>query len=136
MQVAAVGSNAAASDSAPTSSSAASSPTTVDYTTFLTILMAELKNQDPTKPADPTQMVSQMASFSQVEQQIKSNSKLDALLSSMEIAQAGSLIGHTAASADGTVSGAVTAVKVVSGGSVAILDNGKELPLNAGIRIS
>ena len=116
---------------------AASTPApTVDYSNFLTILTAELKNQDPTQPSDPAQMISQLASFSQVEQQVNSNAKLDALLSSLQIAQAGNLIGHTLTSADGSSSGSVTAVKIVSGGSVAVLANGKEVPLGPGISIS
>lgn len=35
---------------------------------FLTILIAQLQNQDPTNPMDNTQMVSQLAQFSQLEQ--------------------------------------------------------------------
>jgi flagellar basal-body rod modification protein FlgD len=35
--------------------------------TFLTLLVTQLKNQDPTKPADSTQFVTQLAQFSQLE---------------------------------------------------------------------
>lgn len=113
-----------------------SAPATVDYNSFLQLLIAQMKNQDPTKPDDPTQMVSQLASFSQVEQQINSNAKLDALLSSMEVGQAGSLVGRTVASPDGSISGVVSSVNIASGGAVAVLENGQQIPLGSGISIS
>ncbi|MEM6465456.1 MAG: flagellar hook capping FlgD N-terminal domain-containing protein, partial [Pseudomonadota bacterium] len=48
--------------------------------TFLTLLTAQMRNQDPLNPQDSTEFVSQLASFSAVEQQIKSNETLEALL--------------------------------------------------------
>jgi flagellar basal-body rod modification protein FlgD len=122
--------------SSTSGASATQSPQTLDYNNFLQLLITQMKNQDPTKPTDPTQFVSQLASFSQVEQQVNSNSKLDALLSSMEVAQAGSLVGRTVTSVDGTISGQVASVKIVTGGSVAVLINGDQIPLGAGIKIS
>jgi len=47
-----------------------------DFTTFLKLLTAQLKNQDPLKPLDSTQFVAQLASFSSVEQQVKTNDAL------------------------------------------------------------
>jgi flagellar basal-body rod modification protein FlgD len=41
--------------------------------TFLTLLVSQLKNQDPLNPADSTQFVSQLTSFSQLEQLISIN---------------------------------------------------------------
>jgi flagellar basal-body rod modification protein FlgD len=43
---------------------------------FLTLLVAQLKNQNPMNPTDPTQFVSQLAQFSTVEQLTQSNSTL------------------------------------------------------------
>lgn len=37
---------------------------------FLQLLVAQMKNQDPTNPSDPTQFVTQLAQFSQLEQVI------------------------------------------------------------------
>ncbi|MDQ2800859.1 MAG: flagellar hook assembly protein FlgD, partial [Armatimonadota bacterium] len=42
--------------------------TSVDQNSFLTLLVNELKNQDPTQPTDETQTLSQLAQFSQLQQ--------------------------------------------------------------------
>jgi flagellar basal-body rod modification protein FlgD len=47
---------------------------------FLQLLVAQLKNQDPTSPADPTQFVAQLAQFSQLEQSTQQTSDLDAIV--------------------------------------------------------
>ena len=38
---------------------------------FMTLLIAQLQNQDPLQPMDPTQFVSQLAQFNQLEQTIE-----------------------------------------------------------------
>ena len=50
-----------------------------DFQSFLQLLTAQLRNQDPLSPLDSTQFVEQLASFSAVEQQIETNSHLEAL---------------------------------------------------------
>ena len=116
----------AAATQSPTPTTAAP-PDSLDYNAFLTLLIAQMKNQDPTKPTDPSQFVAQLASFSGVEQAIKTNSKLDTLMTSLALTQAEGFIGRTMASADGSVPGTV-GIRIVSGGAVAILDNGREVP--------
>ncbi len=66
---------------------------------------------------DATAFVSQLASFSQVEQGIKTNSKLDSLMTSMALTQASNMIGRTVTSSDGSVSGTVKSVNIVTGGA-------------------
>jgi flagellar basal-body rod modification protein FlgD len=78
----------------------------------------------------------QIASFSNVEQSIQANAKLDALMTSTALSQVDGLIGHTITSGDGTISGKITSVRIISGGSVAVLDNGKELLLGEGVKVS
>lgn len=109
--------------------------TTIDYNAFLQLLIAELKNQDPTKPTDPAEHIAQLAAFSNVEQAIKTNNKLDALMTSMAMAQADGLIGRTVVSADQSVSGEVAALRIVSGGAVAVLTDNRELPLGPGVTV-
>ena len=49
-----------------TTAAPAKKSTTLDQSAFLTLLTAQLKNQDPFAPMDNTQMVAQMAQFSSV----------------------------------------------------------------------
>ncbi len=51
-----------------------------DFSQFLTLLTTQLQNQDPLAPMDSTEFTNQLVQFSQVEQQINSNAKLDSLL--------------------------------------------------------
>lgn len=51
-----------------------------DYSTFLKLLTTQLKNQDPLEPTDTTEFTNQLVSFSQVEQQIKTNDNLKNML--------------------------------------------------------
>lgn len=44
---------------------------------FMTLLVAQLKNQDPTNPMDPTQFVSQLTQFNSLEQLIGIKQDLD-----------------------------------------------------------
>jgi flagellar basal-body rod modification protein FlgD len=107
----------------------------MDYNAFLKLLIAQLKNQDPTKPMDSTQFVAQLATFSQVEQSINANSKLDSLLTSSALSLADSVIGHTVTSAGGETSGVVASVRITNEGPVATLVGGDEVPLGSGISI-
>jgi flagellar basal-body rod modification protein FlgD len=119
--------------SATTTSAAKAS---VDYQSFLKLLVAEMKNQDPTQPMDSTQYIAQLASFSQVEQSIQVNSKLDSLLQLSQLSQAGSIIGKTVTSEDETVSGVVNSVRLTGEGLVAVLDTGDNLLIGDGVTIS
>jgi flagellar basal-body rod modification protein FlgD len=130
---------AASSVVAPVASTSASTPpaTTqgLNYNDFLTLLMAEMKNQDPTQPMDPAQMVSQLATVSEVGQAVQTNTTLASMLTSNSLAQAESLIGRTITSSDGSASGQVTSVSVTSSGAVATLANGATVSLASGATV-
>jgi flagellar basal-body rod modification protein FlgD len=51
-----------------------------DQETFLKLLVAQLKNQDPLQPQDGTQFVAQLAQFSALDQLININRQLGDLL--------------------------------------------------------
>jgi flagellar basal-body rod modification protein FlgD len=92
-------SSATTSTSALTSTTAAttavSRPDQMDKDTFLKLLVAQLKYQDPSQPADTNQMMSQSAAFSQLEA-LQSLAKQNAQLLSLQRAtSAGALVGHT-----------------------------------------
>lgn len=63
------------------SGSDSSSLGAVDFQNFLTLLTAQLRNQDPLSPADSTEFVAQLAQFTSVEQLVNANNKLDNIAS-------------------------------------------------------
>lgn len=92
---------AASVSTTPTASSSASpSAPSIgsNMNTFLTMLTTQLKNQDPTAPMDTNQMTAELVQFSQVEQAITTNSKLDTLIQAQQAGQmvgAVPLVGHS-----------------------------------------
>lgn len=112
------------------------SNSTVDYDAFLKLLIAQLKNQDPTKPMDSTQFVSQLASFSAVEQQIATNARLDQVLQATNLSQAGSLVGLHLRTADGTIEGNIKEVRILSDSVIAVLQDGRNVDVGNGLILS
>lgn len=127
---------AATAQQSGTASDIAAKKSAVDYDTFLRLLVAQMKNQDPTDPMDSTDQIAQLATFSQVEQTIQTNKRLEMLLTSSNLSQAGSIIGHTLTNSDNTISGIIQQVKVTADGVTAILDTGKEVAVESGVTIS
>jgi flagellar basal-body rod modification protein FlgD len=88
-------------------------PTTIDkselsqdYDMFLRLMTAQLKNQDPLQPLDGTEFVAQLAQFSGVEQQIKTNERLDTLLGALTRSAAETslgFLGRTVETASGKI---------------------------------
>ena len=109
---------------------------TLNYESFLKLLVAQMKNQDPTEPMDATQQMAQLATFSQVEQTIKTNKNLESLLQRTSLQEANSVIGRTVTSEDGKVTGIVTEVTLYNDGIVAKLDSGEKLVIGPGVKIS
>lgn len=70
----------------------------LDQSDFLKLLTTQLQNQDPTKPMDNDQMISQMTSFSSLDslQNIQSSlSSLNTSMTSNQALQASSLVGRS-----------------------------------------
>jgi flagellar basal-body rod modification protein FlgD len=61
-----------------------------NFDTFLQLLTSQLKNQDPTSPMDSNQFTQQLVEYSQVEQQINTNTNLQTLIT-QSTSQAGTL---------------------------------------------
>lgn len=121
-----------------TSSSAASQASakaSLDYDSFLQLLIAQMKNQDPTDPMDASEQIAQLATFSQVEQSIQMNSNLETLITGNALTNASSYIGKTITSADEKTTGVVASVRVYSDTMVATTTDGKEIPIVVGVRV-
>lgn len=61
-----------------------------EFTSFIQLLTAQIRNQDPLAPLDSTQFVEQLATFSALEQQVRSNQSLESI--AMMISDLGSLV--------------------------------------------
>lgn len=89
---------ASVTDASSTLSSFTGTTSSLGKEDFLTLLVAQLENQDPLDPQDNTEFVAQMAQFSALEQQITTNENLEELISSNESIQqmsAFNLLGQT-----------------------------------------
>src|SRR5271165_3791682 len=114
------GSTTSTGSSGSSSSSSAAGGVTLGGTDFLTLMLAQLKNQDPTSPVDSNTFLTQLAQLSEVQGITSLNTSFSALsssLSSSQALQASSLLGHqalvssgtaTLTAAGGTVTGAVS----------------------------
>jgi flagellar basal-body rod modification protein FlgD len=72
-------SNAAASGTSQSSSTPAANPSDVTKNMFLQLLVAQLKNQDPLNPTDPSTFMSQLAQFQQLEQSMNTGQDITAI---------------------------------------------------------
>jgi flagellar basal-body rod modification protein FlgD len=88
--------------SVPSTSAASQTGTTAlgslnnNFSTFLTLLITQLKNQDPSSPMDSNQFTTELVQFSSVEQQINTNSSLTQLIQltqASQVEQSSSMIG-------------------------------------------
>jgi flagellar basal-body rod modification protein FlgD len=100
-----------AATTTPSSSSTTAASTGIDkntlagnFTTFLTLLTTQLKNQNPMDPLDTNQFTQQLVQFAGVEQQLKANAELTSLVAMQKSAQATQALAFvgTTVAVDGT----------------------------------
>jgi flagellar basal-body rod modification protein FlgD len=70
----------AAASTSSTGTGSALNKLSGNFDTFLQLLTTQLQNQDPTSPMNTNQFTQQLVEFSQVEQQISTNSNLHSLI--------------------------------------------------------
>lgn len=89
----------------------------LDFQSLLSIILTQLTYQDPLKPVDNFQFVSQLAQFSQLQQSQSLNDQVTSLLAAQASTQATSLLGRTIDfdASGSTLSGKVEAVSFTSG---------------------
>jgi flagellar basal-body rod modification protein FlgD len=100
---------------------------------FIKMMVTQLQNQDPTKPADNGQLLAQMSQIGQLQSSTTLTESIKGLVLQNQIGSAGNLIGKNVAGLDdqsNPVKGVVNSVKVQSDGVVLELDNGNKLALS------
>src|ERR1700736_1347882 len=129
-----VAGSSSTSTSGTGSTASSASSATLGGTNFLTLMLAQLKNQDPTSPVDSNQFLNQLASLSTVQGITQLNTSFGSLSTSLvssQALQASSLLGHQALvssktavlTASGTVTGAVQIPQTTSQAVLDISDS-------------
>lgn len=72
-------SSISSTSTATSTSSTSSSSSSLDTDKFLSLLVEQLKNQDPLNPTDTSQIMSQMVSFASYQQTAESNDSLSTI---------------------------------------------------------
>lgn len=85
--------NTTASAAAAVAGTGAGTKVTSDYQTFLVMLTAQMQNQDPLNPIEASDFAVQLATFSGVEQQVKTNDLLNNLVAQMGLMGMAQLAG-------------------------------------------
>lgn len=89
----------------------------LDFQSLLKIILTQLTYQDPLKPVDNFEFVSQLAQFSQLQQSQTLNDQVTNLLAAQSATQATSLLGRTidVQTQSGLISGVVKTVSFSTG---------------------
>ncbi|HET9124701.1 MAG TPA: flagellar hook capping FlgD N-terminal domain-containing protein [Solirubrobacteraceae bacterium] len=100
---------------------------------FLNLMMDQMKNQNPLNPADPTQYMGELASFSSLDEQIQIQQSASQSAANQSASSAISLLGHNVSYTDAngnTGSGTVSAVDFTSGGPTLTIGTTSGIPLS------
>jgi flagellar basal-body rod modification protein FlgD len=111
--------------------------TALDSADFMSLLLAELENQNPLEPMDNKDYMAQMAQMNSLQELQKMNQTLTQLNSANSMSEAANLIGRKieANLPDGsTASGLVSSVSL-AGSSVVLQVGEKQVPLSAVVKV-
>ena len=125
--------NTTSTDAASSTSNTKSNAYDLGEDAFLTLLLAQLENQDPLNPMEDADFIAQLAQFQSLSELTNIGDSLEDMMASQKLAQGSNLIGHT-------VSGQLVSGKVVTGvvqglymtdGDVVLDVDGTALPLDS-----
>lgn len=108
----------------------------VSSETFLTMMLAQLKNQDPLKPVDSSGYLGQLATLSQLEQTTKQTSVLEQLSISNAVSQAFAALGATVVLGDRVGRAQIVQASATANGVEAVLSDGTTVYLDQGVSIA
>ncbi len=112
---------------------AASQTSQLGKDTFLKLLVAQLKYQDPTKPADSSQFLAQTAQFSMVEKLEELAKSQNDMLAAQLMLGASNLVGRTVTylGANGEDLTGVVSAATISGSSPTVRIGNTDVPLSS-----
>ena len=114
---------------------------TIGQTEFLSLLVTQMRNQDPLKPVSDTEFIAQMAQFTSLEQTKEMGADLQQLRQSYNLTQGTALMGKPVKVATGEkenqvfTNGIVTDLKVNKDGDVSVILNGQTYDLDSVIEV-
>ncbi len=119
------------------SGSSAGEASTISANDFLTLLVTEMKNQDPTANTDPNEYINQLVQVNSLEQLIDINQNLSTALGDSGNVSGGSVTGHGMSSAHALKGGAGAAAPArqasgAMGASSEAMGHSKTVPVAAG----
>ena len=118
---------------APKATEATKATNELGQDAFLKLLVAQLKYQDPSNPADGTQFLTQTATFTQVEKLDQLVKEQQNLLVSQNVLSASSLIGKTITypGPDGDTHTGVVTSTTISGSNPTLRVGDMDVPLSS-----
>lgn len=130
--VSAAGSTAA-TGTPSTKSKATGSMEGLGQEAFMTLLLAQMKNQDPLKPMEDKDFIAQLAQFNSLSQLTELNKTMKEAMTSQTLAQGSALIGKTVtglSSDGGTITGLVSGLRL-SSGKITLEVDGRDMALDS-----
>jgi flagellar basal-body rod modification protein FlgD len=115
---------------------------TMGQTEFLSLLVTQMRNQDPLKPVSDTEFIAQMAQFTSLEQTKAMSSDVQELRQSYALTQGTNLLGKTVKVATSEnenqvfTKGIVTGLEVNRDGDVSLILNNKAYALESVIAVN
>ena len=115
---------------------------TMGQTEFLSLLVTQMRNQDPLKPVSDTEFIAQMAQFTSLEQTKEMTSDVQELRQSYALTQGTNLLGKTVKIATGEnenqvfTKGIVTDLEVNKDGDVSLILNNRAYALESVIAVN
>lgn len=106
---------------------------TLDQNAFLQLLVAQMRYQDPSKPMDADAMMSEEATFTQVQQLNQLVSEQQNMLAAQKLQSASSMVGRTVAyqSPDGITATGVVTSATLTGSEPTLKVGNKDVPLSS-----
>ena len=116
-----------------TTTSASAGNNSLGEDAFLKLLVAQMRYQDPSSPMDTSQMMSQTATFTEVEKLTSLLTTQQNLLSAQQMQSAGSLVGRTVSytATDGTTATGVVSSAKLTGSEPTLVVGNKDVPLSS-----